>query len=1098
MTAKDGRTTAAAAVAVKDKTAAASKQSSSGDTVGASKKGKPKQSRKWSASEIDALLKAVAALGSSDDINWVDVAKSVPTRSGKQCREKWRNDLRPDISKDPWSSREEYIVCRVHCQVGNQWADIARFLPGRAENSIKNHYNATLRSKAEAKPPSLLWVYGKQVLANDGCTSLELFDRALKIYAGLPNVEPLEGFAIGDETLDVGSGGGGGGGSGGRGPGGALRPVARGGSLAGGGGRRPRKKHRRWGSGSSDETESGDELMSSVSDSTDTEEGRTAHRGSVSARGVSAAAALGMAAPYLPAPEEAAGPLAPAVPASPAAGTPPLGGFPAASPAPTPSGRHHVCVVRHGPAGRSPMAAARRAAATAAVTMAAAVPADPFIGAWDVGGGLSPGGFGSHASLGVDWLKTEGGELSPTALGFHMSPRDAAGAAGDFFGPAPDALRVRAGSPTAASPPATAGSVGAGRGAAAGGMSRASSGLHRSRSTSKPGTLAKPGPTLGVVVYSPTGRTSPPPPPVVVMSESDVFCTPSYHPALDGSSPHPLLGPVAPQQLQQQQLEQLEHDGPTFAGQLPHLSPRGFGPVLRGGAGSSSAQRALNHPQAQESKARPLQSLGAAPARTASPPSTMTMEDTLMAAASLGLDNFVSDLGDLSDLGNIGDGGGACSGGNLTDRGAAGGATGGRVAAGASTLSLSSSDDAACGALGAGAVTSAKACAAAGAAASCVSPPLLSPTERWHRSVFDEMGDGSELAELLADIHCDGAAAAAALSIRPSSGGGSEAAALAEAVGSGDGCGHDHSDAPRLHDQLRLRTGALPGVLAAALNPLGLAMPAACGVAAGGPSAAPQQLHGSLEGPGAGAGATPGLSHMPLPLQALQLQLQQLQQLQQLHLRLQQQHQLQGQQQAGGSGHVTSGAGAHATSACNGGLAPSATAPEVSAGAAVPGVGGACASGPASHRTRSSAVPLSSGAHGVSASGGFGAQAQPAPLPLLPQAASAMLMAAAAAAALQQQAHPLAAPQSQCTAALKSSVLKARAAAAAAAANCLQQQQPGTLLGLGGPLSLAASAVAAAAAAAAATAPPPTRMIPIDQGGVALPPSLMQQQRNHA
>jgi len=51
-----------------------------------------------------------------------------------------QNDLRPDLSKDPWSSQEEYILARAHCQIGNQWADIACYLPNRSENTIKNKW----------------------------------------------------------------------------------------------------------------------------------------------------------------------------------------------------------------------------------------------------------------------------------------------------------------------------------------------------------------------------------------------------------------------------------------------------------------------------------------------------------------------------------------------------------------------------------------------------------------------------------------------------------------------------------------------------------------------------------------------------------------------------------------------------------------------------------------------------------------------------------------------------------------------------------------------------------------------------------------------
>ncbi|KAF5732154.1 putative myb [Tripterygium wilfordii] len=67
-------------------------------------------------------------------------------RVGKQCRERWHNHLRPNIKKDSWSEEEDRMLIDIHSAIGNKWAEIAKRLPGRTENSIKNHWNATIRS----------------------------------------------------------------------------------------------------------------------------------------------------------------------------------------------------------------------------------------------------------------------------------------------------------------------------------------------------------------------------------------------------------------------------------------------------------------------------------------------------------------------------------------------------------------------------------------------------------------------------------------------------------------------------------------------------------------------------------------------------------------------------------------------------------------------------------------------------------------------------------------------------------------------------------------------------------------------------------------
>ncbi|CAL9015315.1 unnamed protein product [Prunus brigantina] len=105
----------------------------------------------WSPDEDHKLIAYIQRYGIW---NWSQMPKPAGlARSGKSCRLRWVNYLRPDIKRGSFSKEEEEAILKLHETMGNRWSAIAATLPGRTDNEIKNYWHTHLKKRFKATEP---------------------------------------------------------------------------------------------------------------------------------------------------------------------------------------------------------------------------------------------------------------------------------------------------------------------------------------------------------------------------------------------------------------------------------------------------------------------------------------------------------------------------------------------------------------------------------------------------------------------------------------------------------------------------------------------------------------------------------------------------------------------------------------------------------------------------------------------------------------------------------------------------------------------------------------------------------------------------------
>ncbi|KZV42086.1 hypothetical protein F511_11682 [Dorcoceras hygrometricum] len=97
--------------------------------------------------EEDNLL--IQYINSNGEGRWNFLAKSAGLkRSGKSCRLRWLNYLKPDIRRGNLTPQEQLLILELHSKLGNRWSKIAQHLPGRTDNEIKNYWRTRVQKQA--------------------------------------------------------------------------------------------------------------------------------------------------------------------------------------------------------------------------------------------------------------------------------------------------------------------------------------------------------------------------------------------------------------------------------------------------------------------------------------------------------------------------------------------------------------------------------------------------------------------------------------------------------------------------------------------------------------------------------------------------------------------------------------------------------------------------------------------------------------------------------------------------------------------------------------------------------------------------------------
>lgn len=142
---------------------------------------------KFTKEEDELLKKLVLSFGAK---NWAIIASMMPSRTPRQCRDRYANYLVPGFIDKEWTNHEDKIIIENYTKFGPQWALISSFVQGRSPNSVKNRWKYHISKNIKIIPPKNV---NKRKMRRKRCSSHSLYKNNTNRNKGIqmpPKVQP--------------------------------------------------------------------------------------------------------------------------------------------------------------------------------------------------------------------------------------------------------------------------------------------------------------------------------------------------------------------------------------------------------------------------------------------------------------------------------------------------------------------------------------------------------------------------------------------------------------------------------------------------------------------------------------------------------------------------------------------------------------------------------------------------------------------------------------------------------------------------------------------------------------------------------------------